>query len=257
MHASPFEPALEPPALAPGSVHVWLAHTETLALCARHFDSLIDDEERTRGNAYHAAADRMRHLITRGVLRTLAGHYLTVPPADVRFAHGEFGKPRIASPHGAKLSFNVSHSGDVVLLAFTRDGDVGVDVERWNPRLGATERARLGDSVFSTTERTAIGALSSAFAREGAFYSIWSRKEAYLKGTGAGISAGLSHVDVSAGETARLIADRRAPMAAQRWSMCDVDVGPGYSAALAWSAAGASVELLVASPQLFSAEAIP
>lgn len=257
MQASAFEPASHLPALAPGSVHVWLAHTGELARCARHFDALIDDDERSRGNAYHAGADRMRHLTTRGVLRALAGHYLAVLPEDVRFAQGEFGKPRIASPAGPKLSFNVSHSGDVVLLGFARDGDVGVDVERWNPRMGDAERARLAASVFSVAERMAIDALASPFARERAFYSIWSRKEAYLKGTGAGISAGLSHVDVSADETARLIEDRRAPMASQQWSMCDVDAGPGYSAALAWNSAQSSVELYVASPHLFMGETLP
>jgi 4'-phosphopantetheinyl transferase len=255
VHASPWQPALQLPALALGTVHVWLARTEALASCVHRFDAMLDAEECSRGNQYHAAADRMRHLITRGVLRALAGHYLSVPPNELRFGAGAFGKPYIASPPGADLGFNASHSGDVVLLAFARDGDVGVDVERWNSRLGEAERARLAESVFSMAERAAIAVLPSEWERERAFYSIWSRKEAYLKGTGAGISAGLAHIDVSADDTARLIADRRAPMAAERWSMCDVDVGSGYSAALACNPAHA-VEVRIASPHLFVDEAM-
>ncbi len=254
MRASPWQPALQLPALARGTVHVWLANTEILASCAPRFDALIDDEERRRGNAYFAVADRMRDLITRGVLRALTGHYLDVSPYDVRFELGEFGKPYIASPRSTDLGFNVSHSGDVVLLAFVRDGDVGVDVERWHPRLGEAERAQIAEAVFSMAERAAIAALPSVQDREQAFYAIWSRKEAYLKGTGAGISAGLAHIDVSADDAARLIEDRRAPMAAERWGMHDVDAGPGYSAALACHPAH-GVELRVASPHLFLGDA--
>ena len=256
MQASPWQPTFQFPALVPDTVHVWLAHTETLAPCARRFDALIDDKERTRGDAYLIAADRMRHLTTRGVLRALAGHYLAISPSAVRFGIGEFGKPYIASPPGAELSFNVSHSGDLVLLAFARDGDLGVDVERWHARLGDGERARLAESVCSEAERATIADLPSALARQRAFYAIWSRKEAYLKATGAGISAGLAHIDVSADDTARLIEDRREPMAAERWGMCDVDVGPGYSAALVCSPRDRVVEQHVASPRLFLDELI-
>ena len=251
MRTPRWQPTSEFPALAPGTVHVWLAHIGTLAPCARRFDALLDDKERTRGDAYLVAADRMRHLTTRGVLRALAGHYLAMSPNDVRFGIGAFGKPYLASPPGAELSFNVSHSGDVVLLALARDGDLGVDVQLWNERLGDTERARIAESICSVAERAAMAELSSELARQRAFYAIWSRKEAYLKATGTGISAGLAHIDVSADNTARLIEDRREPTAAERWGMCDVDVGPGYSAALVWSPRDRLVELRVASPGLF------
>lgn len=257
MRTSPWQPTSQFPSLAEGAVHLWLAHTETLAPCAHRFDALIDDQERRRGDAYLLAADRARHLTARGVLRALAGHYLAVAPADVRFGIGEFGKPYVASPPGAELSFNVSHSGEVVLLAFARDGDLGVDVQRWNARLGDAERERLAASVCSAGERATMAGLSPGEARQRAFYSIWSRKEAYLKATGAGISAGLVHVEVSADDTARLIADPREPMTVERWGMCDVDVGHGYSAALVCSARDRLVELRVASPGLFGDASIP
>ena len=251
VHASSWQTPTNIPSLDDASVHVWLANIFLLEHCAASFDALIDADERARGSAFHSPLDRVRHLVTRGVLRALAGHYLDSPPTALRFKRGTFGKPAITSPDGAPLTFNVSHSGDVVLLAFARAGELGVDVERWNPRLGDAERARIAESVFSDTERATLESISSAALRQHAFYSLWSRKEAYLKGTGAGISGGLSHVDISMDEVARVVEDRRDARAVDRWTLCDLDVGPGYSAALASSPHGSAVTLLMPSTHLF------
>lgn len=241
------------PALKTEVIHVWQANVVTLAPCERYFASLLDDDERARGNRFHAAPDRLRHVVSRGVLRSLAANYLDVDARTLRFELGAFGKPRGASIASADLGFNVSHSGDVVLLVFARNGDVGVDVEHWNTRLDDIERARLAQSVFSVEECEVLRMLPFA-ERERAFYAIWSRKEAYLKGTGAGISAGLAHFDVSANDDARLIADRSCPANIDRWGLHDIDVGVGYSAALAATLPHRRVEHWVADPSLFTVE---
>ena len=241
------------PPLEANEVHVWHASTERFAPLLDSLASLLDASERARGDAYFAQVDRQRHLVTRGVLRTLVGHYAGKSPNAVRFDVGAFGKPSVSSPDHARLRFNVSHSGDIVLLAFARTGDLGVDVEQWNDRLGEPERTRIGDYVFSDEERAAIAQLSSAAERERAFYALWSRKEAYLKGTGAGISGGLAHVEVSIDDVARLTVDRRDASAADRWSLRDIDVGAGYSAALASSPPEQEVALLVPPLHLFDA----
>ena len=253
LHSSSWQVPPSIPSLEPGAIHVWQARTETLAPHVDALAALVDAEEHARGNAFYAPADRMRHLVTRGVLRTLVGHYVRTSPQLVRFQLGTFGKPSVLSPQRARLSFNVSHSGDIVLLAFARTGDVGVDVEQWNDRLGEPERTRIGDYVFTEEERAAIAQLSSAAERERAFYALWSRKEAYLKGTGAGISGGLAHVEISVDDVARLTVDRRDERAAGRWSLRDIDVGDGYSAALASSPPHQEVALLVPPLHLFDA----
>ena len=250
-HASRWRTVSSFPSLDRGSVHVWRADISALAPCASYFDALIEGGERARGNAYHASADRLRHTVTRGVLRALAGHYVGASPSALRFDAGPFGKPALRSDDEPTVSFNLSHSGDIVLLAFARDGDVGVDVERWSNRLGDLERGRIAESVFSNTECDAIRALPAAAERERAFYTLWSRKEAYLKGTGAGISSGLSHVDITVDATARLIEDRRDASAAERWGICDIDVGVGYSAALAHTPPHQEVVLLQPPLHLF------
>lgn len=247
----PWQVASSVPSLPPGVIHVWRADVESLLPCVPYFERLLEDAERARGNAFHAVADRTRYAVARGALRVLIGRYVDVAPRDIRFVVGEFGKPHCTRPEGAPMTFNISHSGDVVLFAFARDGDLGVDVEHWSPRLGALERSRIAESVFSAAERTGIERLSPGAERRRAFYSVWSRKEAYLKGTGAGIARGLAHVEVSVDDAARLLEDRRDALAVERWTMRDLDVGPGYSATLAASPPGRELTLLLASPQLF------
>jgi Phosphopantetheinyl transferase len=249
--APPWQPASAVPALENANVHVWLAHITSLAHSAPRFDALMTANERARGDAYLDPADRLRHVVTRGVLRTLASHYAGAPPAALRFSTGPFGKPRLVAPNASALTFNLSHSGDIVLLAFACHGEVGVDVEHWSARLGEEERTRIGESVFSQAERSAISRLHEAVDRERAFYTLWSRKEAYLKGTGAGISGGLSHVDLSVDESARIIEDRNDASAIERWTLRDLDVGAGYSAAHAFTPPGQEVVLLTPSHHLF------
>lgn len=249
IHASPWQTASTIPSLDRGHVHIWLANVPELAPRASYFDELIDAGERARLDAFRLSADQLRHLVTRGVLRSLASHYLAAPATALRFAQGPFGKPALHDD--PELTFNVSHSGDIVLLAFAREGDIGVDVERWNARLGDPDRRRLAESVFSITERAAIRALSSPAERERAFYTLWSRKEAYLKGTGAGISGGLSHVDLSIDGSARVIDDRQDANAVERWTLRDLDVGAGYSAAVALTPPRQEVVLFTPSLHLF------
>jgi 4'-phosphopantetheinyl transferase len=239
------------PLLRTDVVHVWCVAVEALAPCASYFDGLLDQRERDLGAAFHAVADRTRHVVARGALRSLIGQYLDITPRSVTFGIGAFGKPHCAGDHRARITFNISHSGDIVLLAFARSGEIGVDVERWNPRLGEVERTRISASVFTGAERAGIQQLSSAAEREAAFYALWSRKEAYLKGTGAGIAGGLAHVEISVEATVPRVADGRDPLAVRHWALRDVDVGPGYTAALASSPPARDVVLLVPSLQMF------
>jgi 4'-phosphopantetheinyl transferase len=169
-----------------------------------------------------------------------------VPPGELSFEIAEFGKPALlTTTQGQRLEFSLSHSGSVTLLAITRDRPVGVDVEQWNADV---EHARVAERFFSHAERQALASLHPDSVVEG-FYSAWSRKEAYLKATGDGVSRGLDHFDVSLvpGEPARLIADRKDPGAPSAWTMGALDVADGYSAALVVAAPIVEVTLFDAS----------
>ena len=216
-----------------GEIHVWKASVAAYTPYERALGSLLEAGELERGMRFYFDSDRVRHVVSRGVLRTLAGHYLGKPPAALRFGLGPYGKPHLDGDNAGDLVFNLSHSGDVVLIALASSGRIGVDVEYWTQRRDAEGIDRIAESVFSAAERAALRVLAPA-DRRAASFMVWSRKEAYIKATGLGVSHGLDHFDVSAdiGE-ARLLADRRGAVDVGDWALYDLAPGHGYSGALA------------------------
>ncbi len=210
-----------------------MACVEDLAPFSAALGAFQDPAERERGERFHFEADRVRHAVTRGVLRRLAGHYLDRRPAELRFGAGAHGKPHLSGTDAGRLTFNVSHSGNVVLIALAHRANVGVDVESWASRIDEPGMDRIADSAFSAHERGALRALAQV-DRRAAFFAIWSRKEAYIKATGLGVSAGLHHFDVSHDPgDARLLADRTRGAGLADWVLHDLAPASGYSAALA------------------------
>ncbi|MEP6778371.1 MAG: 4'-phosphopantetheinyl transferase superfamily protein [Gemmatimonadaceae bacterium] len=126
----------------------------------------------------------------------------------------------------------MSHSANMALVAVSVSGEVGVDVEFWRDNVRHLEVA---ERFFSIAERQALRALDgNMYDVTRGFFSGWSRKEAYIKATGLGISRGLDYFDVSIEPTApaSILADRRDAEGVTRWEMANVDVGVGYSAAI-------------------------
>ena len=221
------------PALDGDDIHVWKASVGVLVEHETALPASLDTAELARAAGFLHEADRARFLHSHVLLRALAAHYLGRPAAALTFELGEVGKPHMAGEDQGRLAFNMSHSGDLLLFAFARSGRVGVDVERWSERLGDRERARIAVSVFSAGEQAALAELPAEPRRE-AFYSVWTRKEAYLKATGAGISRGLKHVEVSVHpEAACLRSDTSLETGVNGWRLFDLYPTPGYSAALA------------------------
>jgi 4'-phosphopantetheinyl transferase len=240
-------------ALATGDVHVWTASIAAFAHLEGALHDVLDAEESSRAARFHYAVDRTRYVVSHGVLRGLLGRYRQCPAASLQFSVGEHGKPHLVAEDGgqaASLCFNLSHSGDVALVAVTSETPVGADVERWSRRLDDDEIARIAAFVFSPDEQLGLGELESAHRLE-AFFATWSRKEAYIKATGAGLSYGLDHFDVSHTRgDARLLADRRDPESPVRWALHDLAMPPGYSGAVASDARCSRLCRLEATPHL-------
>jgi 4'-phosphopantetheinyl transferase len=198
---------------------------------ARLRESLADDES-ARAERFHFERDARRFVVARAVLRDVLGAYLGVAPRDVRFVYGPRDKPALAPPFDAAgVQFNVSHSGEIALYAVTLHRQVGVDVEQVRP---LPDLAVLAERNFSPTERGALLALPAA-RRPPAFFACWTRKEAYVKALGDGLSHPLDAFTVSfaAGEPARLVEIVGDAAAAARWTLAAIDVGAGYEAAVA------------------------
>jgi 4'-phosphopantetheinyl transferase len=223
-----------PPPLEEHAAHVWRVALDDPAR-ADALWPLLSADEQTRARHRLRDVHRRRFVVAHGALRVILSGYANTEPAALAFAVGEHGKPALSRTPGASdigLEFNLSHSEDVALVAVTRARPVGVDVQRWSEGVSHLE---LAERFFSPQEREALRLLSPAPEMIAAgFFAAWTRKEAYLKATGHGITRGLHHFDVTLapGEGARLLADRLDREATERWSMTELAAGPGYSAAL-------------------------
>jgi 4'-phosphopantetheinyl transferase len=217
-------------------VHVWYVPIARVAHDARSLQAVLGRDELAHAAHYHFERDRRTFTVMRGVLRTLLGQYLSQSPGSFRFAERARGKPDLVSEPNDGIRFNVSHSGELGLLAFARDREVGIDVERRDPD---RDLLALAEQVFTAGENAALRALPSA-ERPNAFFTCWTRKEAFIKATGHGVSLLLDvEVTLRPDEPARVI---RAPAAVSSypdWSMFDLPALPHSAAALVVQGHGA------------------
>ena len=233
---SPWTAAPAHCALLCDDVHVWRAGLDHEPECIERLAALLSDDERARAERFHFERDRSRFIAGRATLRAILGRYIACDPAALTFGYGARGKPFLSVPGASNVRFNVSHAGALALYAVARGRELGVDVEKIDRRvdMGVAER------FFSPHERRVLRSLAPARAAE-AFFAIWTRKEAYIKGKGEGLSLRLDAFDVSAGEPPAILRSDDDPQDAQRWRL--VDLGPlrEYAAALAVENGGCRV----------------
>jgi 4'-phosphopantetheinyl transferase len=223
-----WDAAPHPAGLCPGEVHVWAACLDEPREGA--LQRLLSPDEQARATRFRFPRDRRRFVVGRGLLRGLLGRYLGVDPGTLCFNYGSRGKPSLAGGE-RHLSFNVTHSGALALLAFARDRELGVDLECERPLPDAEEIAQ---RYFSPQEGTTLGRLPRR-EREPAFFRCWTRKEAFIKATGDGLSRPLDGFDVTfaPGVPARLLRVEGEPGATERWWLEELKPAEGFVAALA------------------------
>jgi 4'-phosphopantetheinyl transferase len=221
-------------------VHVWRATLDVSDATDGRLETWLSPDELQRAAAFRFARDRTRFILRRGVLRALLGRYLALHPKRIVFEYGAAGKPALAAAHGEHgLIFNVSHSEDLAVYAIAAGRAVGVDVESVRPLIEADAIAR---RYFSPAEAAALNNIPDPALRLEAFFNCWTRKEAYIKATGEGLSRPLDSFDVSLApeEPARLLKTTAAG-GAGAWSLCHLSPAPGFAGAVA--AAGRSWRL--------------
>jgi len=191
---------------------------------------LLSPDEREQAHRFYFEKDRQRCVLARGLLRLLLGHCLGRSADQLHFEYNKFGKPSLVGTPHPSLQFNLSHSGDLVLVALSRGRALGVDIERMRMNVAVTEIAA---RFFSAGECEALHTVVPA-ARHEAFFACWTRKEAYLKARGDGLSLPLAQFDVSflPGDEPRLLATRHDPAEVHRWTLSALEGGEGYKAAL-------------------------
>jgi 4'-phosphopantetheinyl transferase len=215
-----------------GHVDVWAATLDPAPDRRGRLEALLADDERARAARFVFERDARRFRVARATLREILGAYLGMAPARLGFVYAAAGKPALAAPFAAAgLEFNVSHSGEIALYGVGRHRPLGVDVEQIRP---LDDLEALAERNFSAAERRALLALPPG-QRASAFFACWTRKEAFIKALGDGLSHPLDAFTVSlaAGEPARFVEIRGEVAAAARWTLAAVDVGAGYAAAVA------------------------
>ncbi|MCI0394240.1 MAG: 4'-phosphopantetheinyl transferase superfamily protein [Chloroflexi bacterium] len=215
--------------LGPAEVHVWRAWLEQPDNLFDQLARTLSEDERARAARFKFEKDRRAYTIARGVLRALLGRYLGRRPEEVGFIYTPHNKPLLAE--ASPLSFNLSHSHQLALLAFTLDRLVGVDVEYVR---AMPDAAGLAERFFSPAEYAAWRAVP-AEQQPLAFFNCWTRKEAFVKALGEGLTHPLDQFDVSLapGEAARLLAVAGSRAEAARWSLAAFTPAFHYAAAVA------------------------
>jgi len=191
--------------------------------------ALLTPQERARAERFRLADDRRRHILGRGLLRTMLARRLGRAPESLIFGANPHGKPTLADAGG--IAFNVSHSGDYVLVAVGQAAAIGVDVEQWRPRLDV---AGVGRQVFTPAELALIADAPDVQQRF-RFFRQWTFKEAVAKATGLGLSLDLKRFEVAfAHDVPRLASHGVSELGTTSdWRLEAVEVEDGYCAALA------------------------
>jgi 4'-phosphopantetheinyl transferase len=193
--------------------------------------SLLAGDERLRASAFRRVLDRQRYVACRSWVRKVLSTYLQMPAGAIQFRYSPSGKPQLDGESARRgLSFNISHSGGWALLAVACGPRLGVDLERHR---AIDDRDALVRR-FSPAEQRAYYSLPPE-ERFVAFFSAWSRKEAFIKACGDGFAIPLADFDVSLrpGEAASLLAIRQDREAARGWTLAAPELMPEYSAAVA------------------------
>jgi 4'-phosphopantetheinyl transferase len=188
--------------------------------------ALLDDAELERASRFVRPADALRYRIAHGALRTILGERIAVAPRQVRFAHGEHGKPRLA---GGGPRFSVSHSATLALVAVSAERDVGVDVEDLRP---VPRAAALAERLFAKADAQRF-ADDPPDVRDLRFLRTWTAIEAIVKAEGTGLAGGLDRVDVRDGGGDRGTAAVAGSSAGPAWSVRWLALAPTHVGAVA------------------------
>lgn len=214
-------------------VHVWRVSLDQETAIVEQLRQILSPDEHARANRFHFERHRQHFIVARGYLRRIVSGYLEIPPAEIQFSYGAQGKPQLATSSAQRqpFNFNLAHSGSLALYAFTRVGEIGVDLERIRPELTSED---IAERFFSASEVARLNELSAELRHE-AFFNCWTRKEAFIKALGTGLSLSLDQFDVTLAPTepAALLRTRWDESEAARWSLKTIDVGSGYVAAVA------------------------
>jgi 4'-phosphopantetheinyl transferase len=219
-------------ALPDNQVHVYYAYLNQRASQLHQLAQTLSEDERVRAEQLHFEQDKNRFIARRGLLRTILGSYLGTQPGQLQFSYGRYGKPTLAKPFVSNsLHFNMSHSNGLALYAITVGRPLGVDLEYVRP-IGEAEQ--IAERFFSAQENAVFRTLPASDKNQ-AFFYCWTRKEAYLKAIGDGLTRPSNQFSVllDSWEPASPLSVTGDPKEVSGWTLQTLTPVPDYVAALA------------------------
>ena len=212
-------------------VDIWTISLVQSEMVINNLFWLLSDEEKEKLIRFHFPQDRHRFIICHGAVRQIVSQYLAVEPDQVIFYENQFGKPIFRNELGEiAIQFNLSHSEDLAVLALTPIRNIGVDIEFIHP---FTDYLKLAATYFSPEEIVYIDSLSENI-KLNAFYKLWTRKEAFLKAIGKGLSFPLNDFSMMGPpsfEFRKVKLSWRSALAGY-WYFIDLQIEEGYSSTL-------------------------
>lgn len=215
--------------LKTNEIHIWRAFISSDQV--ENYKNLLTDEEMYRAGKYFFERDRQRYILSRGILKKLLSSYAKVKPENIQFIYNKYGKPYLNMPsRSVEIQFNISHSEDIILLAFTYGHKIGIDIEYQRAEFADM---KIAEHFFSPAEISALAMLPDNM-RKKAFFECWTRKEAFIKAKGQGLTIPLDGFEVSVmpDEPAQLLNIYDDPEEVKRWMMMNIETGGNYCGAL-------------------------
>jgi 4'-phosphopantetheinyl transferase len=207
------------------TVHVWAVRLDDASVDLDGGRELLSPDERERAARFHFDQHRRRYLIAHIALHEILSRYVHIDPARLYFDLGSNGKPRLpAAMASSGVEFNLSHSNEMALLAVSRIGELGVDIEYAKPDFKFQE---IAERFFTAKEVAAMRGLPTELQRQ-AFFKCWTSKEAFLKAKGIGLSGKLDEVEITLGAQDQVRIHANVP----GWSLTELDRVETYESAL-------------------------
>jgi len=218
--------------ISSNEVHVWRVFLDATNIQSESVTGILSADELAKAEKFHFEGDQKKFIMTRGLLRMILGSYLGKKPGELCFEYNAFGKPVLPADAGCDaLQFNLSHSGEIALYAVTRGRNIGIDAERIRDNVDIGQIAK---RFFSAEEIRSLDSIHKKNRSE-VFFKYWTRKEAFIKARGEGISFPMEQCDVSSISGSMLSPVKLPDNSSEslRWYGQDLFPGPGYAAAIA------------------------
>jgi 4'-phosphopantetheinyl transferase len=226
--------------IARNEVHIWSIQLDRDEGEVNRYNKTLTPEEHKRAARFYFERHCRRHIISHGAMRLILGEYLGANPRDIQFDQTAHGKPNLTSPlKESNLFFNLSHSHELALLAVVLGCEIGVDVE-YVKKIG--DFNGIAGRFFSASEQAVYFELAED-QRPQAFFNCWTRKEAFIKAIGEGLSYPLHQFDVNLapGEPPQLLRVEADLEEASCWTLDAFNPTPEYTAAVALRALGVQI----------------